>query len=95
MDAIGPFRHKRALVAGFDIALDPLAEFVLAGNADAAQHRTGHFEEEDRDPVEPGGVGWREDKFKAPRFGVEEATGLARAVAREVSSGTQISAPTA
>jgi hypothetical protein len=33
MDTVGPFRHQRTLVAGFDIALHPVAEFVLAGNA--------------------------------------------------------------
>src|SRR5215468_8618390 len=82
MDTVGPFRDQRALVASFDIALDPVAEFVLAGDADAAQDRTGHFREEDLDPVEPGGVGWREHKFKAPRFSGEEAAGFSRAVGR-------------
>ena len=84
MDAVGPFRNQRALVASFDIALDPVAEFVLAGDADAAQDRTGHFGEENLDPVEPGGVGWREDKFKAPGFGGEETAGFSRAVGRVV-----------
>jgi hypothetical protein len=84
MDTVGPFRDQRALVASFDIALDSVAEFVLAGDADAAQDRTGHFGEEDLDPVEPGGVGWREDKFKAPGFSGEEAAGFSRAVGRVV-----------
>jgi hypothetical protein len=82
MDTVGPFRYQRALVAGFDIVLDPVAEFVLAGDADAAQDRTGHFGEEDLDPVEPGGVGWREDKFKASGFGGEETAGFSRSVGR-------------
>jgi hypothetical protein len=38
---VGPFRYQRALVAGFNTALDPVAEFVLAGNADATQDRAG------------------------------------------------------
>jgi hypothetical protein len=80
MDAIGPFRHQRAFVADLDIALDPVTEFILAGDAEAAQDRTGHFGEVDLDPVEPRGVGWGEDKLKAPGLGGEEAPRLSRAV---------------
>jgi len=84
MDTVGPFRGPRALVASFDIALHPVAELILAGDADAAQDRTGHFGEENLDAVEPGGVGWREDKFKAPGFSGEEAADFSRAVGRVV-----------
>ena len=80
MDAVGPFRHHRAFVAGLDVALDPVTECVLAGDANAAQDRTGHFGEVGLDPVEPRGLGWGENKFKAPGLGVKEAPGLPRAV---------------
>jgi hypothetical protein len=80
MCAIGPFRHQRGFVADLDPAADPVAQFFLAGHADAAQDRTGHFGEVGLDPVEPRGVGWGENKFKAPGLGVKEAPSLPRAV---------------
>jgi hypothetical protein len=43
MDAEGPFWYQRAFVADLDIALDPVTEFILASDADAALDRTGHF----------------------------------------------------
>jgi hypothetical protein len=91
MDAVGPFRYRRALVAGFDIALDPVAEFVLAGNGNAMQDRAGHFGDEDLDPVEPRGVVGVKINSKRPGLVARKWQ-----VSRErLSSGIQISTPTA
>ena len=80
MDAVGPFRYQRGLVAGLDGATDSVTEFILAGDTDAPQDRTGHLGEEGLNPVEPGGVGWGENEFEAAKLGREEVPGLLRAV---------------
>ena len=81
MDTVGAFQHQRALVAGFDIALDPVAKSSLL--ATRMPRRTEPDILEKKISTQPRGVGRREDKFKAPRFGGEEAVAsLSRAAGK-------------
>jgi hypothetical protein len=39
-----PFRHERRFVAELDVALDPVGQFILAGDLDLTQNRPRHFQ---------------------------------------------------